>query len=179
MTNYFWNGLEHFIIAIIFAFIYDKLTYKKNLKKISFLIGLTVTSSAIFFLPLHISSYGSFLDKTYQYLHYPIPDWDILILGMNWHRFFISHSLLLFLLLILLVKKPEPACIPLIIGIGIGFSSHLIWDGISCSMKTPVVFIYHFFQFKGYWAKGWLLLNGIILFFMTLEYSKRESEERQ
>jgi len=176
MSNYFWNGLEHFIIAIIFAFIYDKLTGEKNLKKFGFLVGLIITSSAIFFLPLHIAGYGSFIDRAYQYLHYPMSDWDILLFGMGWHRFFITHSLLIFLLIVFLIKKPDPVYLPVIIGIGIGLSSHLFWDGISCSMRTPVVFISHFLEFKGYWAKGWLLLNGIILFLMTLDYSKRSIE---
>lgn len=175
MSNYFWNGLEHFIVAIIFAFIYDKLTDGKNLKKVSFLVGLIVSSSAFFFLPLHISNYGSFIDKVYQYLHYPVSDLDILLLGMSWHRFFISHSLLIFLLIVFLIKKPDPVYLPVIIGLGIGLSSHLVWDGISCSMKTPVVFIASFLQFRGYWAKGWLLLNGIILFLITLDYAKRKS----
>lgn len=177
MSNYFWNGLEHFIIAIIFAFIYDKLTDGKNLKKVSFLVGLIVSSSAIFFLPLHIVGQDSFIDKVYQYLHYPISDWDILLFGMGWHRFFITHSLLIFLVIILLIKKPEQVYLPVIIGIGIGLSSHLVWDGLSCSMKTPVVFIASFLQFRGYWAKGWLLLNGIILFIMTLDYAKKYLEE--
>ena len=115
MSNYFWNGLEHFIIAIIFAFIYDKLTGEKNLKKVGFLAGLIITSSAIFFLPLHIARYGSFIDRAYQYLHYPMSDWDILLFGMGWHRFFITHSLLIFLLIVFLIKKPDPVYLPVIL----------------------------------------------------------------
>jgi len=162
MSNYFWNGLQHFIVAIIFALLFNKLIKENKLKSIGFLAGLLFTSSAIFFVPLHIP-YGPVVDKLYQFIHYPLPDWDILIMGMNWHRFFITHSLIIPLVLVfLLLKKPEYDS--LIIGICIGFSSHLIWDGITGSMKTAIIFMPGTWKIAGYMAKTWLVTNGIILF---------------
>lgn len=142
MTNYFWDGLLHFIFAIIFTILFRKLIQKDNLfKNFKYLTGLIFTSSALFFLPYHIGN--SSIDKIYQFLHYPLPDWDILILGMDWHRFFITHSFLIpFILMIILMKKLEYE--DFILGMCLGLSSHLIWDGISCSMKTSIIFIVNF-----------------------------------
>ncbi len=85
---------------------------------------------------------------------------------MSWHRFFITHSALLPILL--LVNKKHTVQLvsvePLIIGIVIGLASHLFWDGITGSLATPIVFIPHIFSVAKYWAKGWLFANGSLLF---------------
>jgi hypothetical protein len=162
MSIYFWNGFWHLIAAILFTLLFDRLTRKNNLKNVHFLIGLIFTSSAIFFIPLHIPL--PLVDKLYQFIHYPLPDWDILLLGMNWHRFFFTHSLLIPLIMMGYIKKSKYNL--LISGISIGLSSHLIWDCITGSMMTAIVFIPGL-EITGQMAKSWLAANGIALFVMA------------
>lgn len=170
MHNYFWNGLEHFITALIFIGIYIKLWNKKTNHPF-YWTGLVFTSSSIFFIPLHIYEYGPWFDRLYQFLHYPVLDWDILLFGISWHRFFIIHSFIILLLLItLLIKHSELR--PLFEGICIGISSHLILDGITCSLRTPVVFIPGLCQIDGYAGKEWLIINGFIVFLIAYYYNR-------
>ena len=57
-------------------------------------------------------------------------------------------------------------------GFTIGLSSHLLWDGVSCSYLTPVVFFPSLFAIYGVWAKTWLIGNGIIAFLITGKFRK-------
>jgi hypothetical protein len=130
-------------------------------------------SSALFFLPPHINYYfRPVSQRLWLFLRYPLPDWDILILGMPWHRYFIFHSLILPLILFwqFTLKKSS---ISFVTGLFLGISSHLVWDALSCSMITPVVFYSKAFEITGYWAKSWLILNGIFLFFIALLFVKK------
>ena len=163
LSSYFWNGFQHALAGGGFALIFYKLNQINYLKKGEYVIGLIMSSSALFFLPLHIGSYRSFLDRLYQFTHYPISDWDILLFGMDWHRCFLTHSLLLPVLL-LLFWLHRPVGYRFSLGMSVGLSSHLVWDALTCSMYTPVVFFNDLLEIRGYWAKGWLLLNGFVLF---------------
>lgn len=164
LPGYFWNGCQHFLFALVCAITISRLMRINFLKNPTFLFSLTFGSSALFFLPAHISDYGSWLDYIYQFLHYPLPDWDILLLGMDWHRFFLTHSLLIPLLILLLPKITRATFISyLLIGLAIGISSHLFWDAITSSMFTPIVFINNVVVIKGYLAKAWLIFNALLL----------------
>lgn len=163
LPRYFWNGFQHALLGLGFAFIFHTIVRKNYFMKSAYLFGLIMSSSALFFLPGHIGRYGSLLDRLYQFSHYPLSDWDILFLGMDWHRFFITHSMLIpAVLLIMFLHKPTGYTLGL--GLSVGLSSHLVWDAISCSMYTPVVFLNDLFEIRGYWGKGWLMLNGMLLF---------------
>lgn len=166
ITSYFWNGFQHLAFAIFCVLLFYCSSKKLPHNKITFWIGIIFTSSSLFFLPSHIGKYGSFIDWAYQFLHYPLPDWDILLFNMNWHRFFISHSALLPILLFawLWNKNFGISLRPLIIGVSIGLGSHLIWDAITGSLLTPIVFIPYLFSITGYLAKCWLIFNGLLLF---------------
>lgn len=171
ITSYFWNGLQHAVFALACVAVFYRLCASLPYKSSSFWVGLIFSSSALFFLPLHIGKSGSLIDWLYQFLHYPLPDWDILFCGMSWHRFFLTHSLLLPILLFLVNKRR--AMLPLILGLSIGIGSHLIWDGFTGSMYTPIVFIPYLFSVTGYWAKSWLIGNGVILFLGSYQHTSR------
>jgi membrane-bound metal-dependent hydrolase YbcI (DUF457 family) len=167
MSSYFWDGFQHTVVGFIFAILFIKIIKQNILKNYLFVGGLIISSGSLFFLPLHIHPYNSLGNKLYQFLHYPISDWDILILGIDWHRFFISHSLFLPLfLLILFLHKTK--VFHFLIGVCVGLSSHLIWDAITCSMITPVVFLSNLLEMRGYFAKGWLIINGTSLYLISI-----------
>ena len=113
--------------------------------------------------------------ELYQYLHYPLSDWDILILGMGWHRFFITHSLIIPIVLMLFFLQNRKLYL-WILGLCVGLSSHLVWDAITCSMRTPVVFIANILEIRGYLAKGWLIINCLLLFSFAFYIAKDKIE---
>ncbi|MBD3307164.1 hypothetical protein GF339_12105 [candidate division KSB3 bacterium] len=166
LSSYFWNGLQHAVFGGCLALLFQKISHAPYVKKPEFLVGLIASSSALFFLPTHIAHPRSPLDWFYQFLHYPLSDWDILLLSLDWHRFFLTHSLLIpAILLIMLLHKPSGYRLGM--GVAVGLSSHLIWDALTCSLRTPVVFITHWLEIRGYWGKGWLLINGMLLFWFA------------
>lgn len=176
LSSYFWDGFRHFCFGILFVLIFNRMSNQNHVRNLGFVIGLIIGSSALFFLPLHISSYGSTLDRLYQFLHYPLPDWDILLLGINWHRFFLTHSFVIPVILAIIFLQTSRVFY-LILGICIGVSSHLIWDGLTCSMKTPIVFISTVVEMKGSLAKGWLISHGIFLLGFALYIGKGYKEK--
>lgn len=163
ISSYFWNGFEHAVAGGGFALLFHYLTKSGHHKQWAYWLAVVMSSSALFLLPTHIGRYGSFLDRLYQFTHYPLADWDILILSIDWHRFFITHSLLI-PLLVLVAFLHQPIGFRAGLGLCIGHSSHLVWDAITCSLRTPVVFLNNVLEIQGYPAKGWLLINGILLF---------------
>jgi len=160
--DYFWNGFQHFVFGGFIAFIFNLVSHTQELRKREYLVGLVVSSSALFFLPAHITNGRSTIDWLYQFLHYPLADWDILLFGIDWHRFFVTHSLIIPVCVVLLWLH-KPVGYHLGIGLSVGCSSHLIWDALTCSWYTPIVFINNLLEIRGYWGKGWLLVNGILL----------------
>jgi hypothetical protein len=165
ISNYFWDGFRHAVFGGCFALVFNQLS-RQHFRKPEYLVGLVVGSSALFFLPSHITRHSSLIDWFYQFLHYPLPDWDILLLGIDWHRFFVTHSLIIpGVLLVMFLHKP--AAYRFGVGLCIGLSSHLVWDALTCSLYTPVVFLNNLLEIRGYWAKGWLILNGLVLFGFT------------
>src|ERR1051325_9910755 len=105
LPSYFWNGCQHFLFALGCTFALRNLLGVNFLKSVPFLLALILGSSALFFLPTHIAAHSSWLDYLYQFSHYPLPDWDILLIGMRWHRFFLSRSLIVPLLLLLSTRR--------------------------------------------------------------------------
>jgi len=170
-SSYFNNGLQHAVFGALFVLGFHLMGKKQYARRLDYLAAAVVSSSAIFFLPGHIGRYGSCLDRLYQFLHYPLADWDILLFGISWHRFFVTHSLALpALLLILLLRHPVGHSVGM--GLSVGMSSHLIWDALTCSMRTPVVFIDNVIEIRGYDAKGWLMLHGVLLLALAWHVSR-------
>jgi len=163
MALYFWNGFEHAVAGGGFALLFQHLSKTPHHRSWQYWVALIMSSSAFFFVPTHIGRYGSFFDRLYQFTHYPLADWDILLLSINWHRFFVTHSLLI-PLLVLIAFLHNAVGFRVGLGLCVGHSSHLVWDAITCSLRTPVVFLNNVVEIRGYSAKGWLLFNGILLF---------------
>lgn len=166
ISSYFWDGFQHVAFAGATAWLFDKIVHEHSFKKPEYLLGLVMSSGALFFLPLHIHPFGSFADRLYQFLHYPLPDWDILIFGMDWHRFFLAHSLLIPILILIAFLRHRRG-FWLGFGLCIGMGSHLIWDALTCSMWTPIVFVDDLMEIRGYSAKSWLSINGMLLYGLT------------
>lgn len=160
LFSYFWNGLQHFLVGLVFVAAYFGLRQRPIPRNLSFWIGILLTSSAIFFLPTHFPFLGRSLDYLYQFLHYPFSDWDLLISSGSWHRSFITHSFLITLPL-LTAGKSSPRLFSAILGFNLGLASHLIWDGVSGSMLTRVIFIPGWLSVTGVTAKAWLIGNGV------------------
>lgn len=160
MFIYFLNGLQHFFVGLVLAFAYFKIQRKRIPSDPGFWIGITITSSALFFLPTHLHFLGGQLDFIYQFLHYPVSDWDLLVLGGQWHRSFITHSITIGLPAFVGGRWQPPV---FALGFILGLSSHLLWDGVSGSMMTKVVFIPGWLFISGLAAKAWLILNGLLL----------------
>lgn len=170
---YFWDGFNHFLFALLFSFIFNKLLKSKYKFTGAYWPALIFGSSALFFLPPHINwRFQSVPYYIWTYLRYPLPDWDILVLGMAWHRYFLFHSVLLPLILFRQVEIKQSS-VNFIAGLFVGMSSHFVWDAITCSMRTPIVFYSKAFEITGYWAKSWLIINGILLFIIILAFVKR------
>jgi hypothetical protein len=163
LSTYFWDGFRHALAGGVFAFVFNKVSHTNYFRNFEYLLGLVMSSSALFFLPTHITRSRSIIDWFYQFLHYPLADWDILFLGISWHRFFLTHSLIIPAIVLVIVLH-KPAGYRFGLGLCIGLSSHLVWDALTCSLYTPIVFINNLVEIRGYVAKGWLIVNGILLF---------------
>lgn len=172
ISAYFGNGFEHALAGGGFALLFYHITKSGYHKHWDYWLALAMSSSALFFVPAHIGRYGFWLDRLYQFTHYPLADWDILILGIEWHRFFITHSLLI-PLLALVVFLHQPVGYRVGLGLCVGQSSHLVWDAITCSLRTPVIFVNSLLEIRGYPAKGWLLVNGILLFALAVFVARK------
>ena len=170
MFTYFYDGLAHFLFGLLFVLGYVKLTKRSEKPAVIFWIGFLMTSSALFILPQRLPFIGNVANKAYQFLHYPVSDWDILLFGFRWHRFFLTHSLLIPLLALAKAGNDE-RYVPAAHGITIGLASHLIWDGLTGSAITQIVFLSRYVAISGVLAKAWLLVNGvgalILLFIAT------------
>jgi len=179
MSNYFWDGFQHAVFGGCVAFIFNLVSHTSEIRKREYLVGLVVSSSALFFLPSHITSTRSIIDWFYQFLHYPLADWDILLFGIDWHRFFVTHSLMIPVLLLVLVLHKPGGYYRFCVGLCIGMSSHLVWDALTCSMFTPIVFLNNVIEIRGYLAKGWLLVNGMLLFLFAWFVTQKVHRSRK
>lgn len=109
--------------------------------RLEYMVPLLIGSSAMFFIPESLAKKGLM-----KFLHYPLPDWDVLLLGPASHRHWLTHSPILPILTCALVWR-YPALMHagfpmawMIAGLCIGIGSHLFWDCVgSRSQKIIVV----------------------------------------
>jgi hypothetical protein len=161
-VSYFVSGLWHFAAAMAFAAsfgVFKSGDYVYYLQDPAFTIPLLVTSSAFFFVPEKYAKKGAM-----KFLHYPLPDWDVLLLGPASHRNWLTHSALLPLLLLAAVWKwPNlvefPAFEPLCIGSCLGTGSHLFWDCVG-SQRHKIVVVPYWFALREGSSRLWLLLGA-------------------
>ncbi len=129
------------------------------LRQISFVAALLVCSSALFFVPDKWSKKGAL-----KFLHYPLPDWDVLLLGPASHRNWLSHSPILpAALLGAAWKWPVLAGFnqfsPVLMGLCLGIGSHLFWDCVG-STRHKIVVVPYWFALREAPSRVWLLVGA-------------------
>ena len=129
------------------------------LSQIVFLLPLIGGSCALFFVPDKWAKKGAM-----KFLHYPLPDWDVLFLGPASHRNWLSHSPLLPALLLGAVWKwPTVAQIPgfgpFALGLCLGIGSHLFWDCVG-SARHKIVVVPYWFALRENASRLWLLIGA-------------------
>lgn len=142
--SYFLPGLWHLAAATAFAVAFGVWQGGAPLfflRLPAFDFALVVCSCAFFWVPDRWAKRGAL-----KFLHYPLPDWDVLLLGPASHRNWLSHSALLPLLLLgALWKWPHlagPLFFQLALGACVGVGSHLFWDCVGSSRHSIVVVPY-------------------------------------
>lgn len=131
------------------------------LRQIAFTAPLLVSSSALFFVPDRFAKKGAL-----KFLHYPLPDWDVLLLGPASHRNWFSHSPILpAALLGAAWKWPVLAGFAwfsaLVMGFCIGIGSHLFWDCVG-SARHKIVFVPYWLALREAVSRLWLLGGAAI-----------------
>ncbi|MGQ9898549.1 MAG: DUF5942 domain-containing protein [Acidobacteriota bacterium] len=196
MNPYFWNGLQHALAGLACAWGFFALTRQPRfaplasasptaepaskaaseaelpLRWVLFWCSLLMGASAWFFFPSHIDRPGTWTDWLWQLTHYPIPDWDILWLGLPWHRWFLTHSALLPTALIVLTFE-HPAWRAVGYGLAVGMASHLAWDAITQSPSTPIVFLPDTLLIRSDAARAWLLGHACAAFGLAVLAERR------
>jgi hypothetical protein len=161
--SYFVPGLWHFAAAMAFACALGTLHGGDLLfwlRRAEFVLGLLVSSSALFFIPEPWAKKGLM-----KFLHYPLPDWDVLLLGPASHRHWLTHSPFLAVgaaalgwkYPVLLDAKMPFAWLGA--GLCVGLGSHLFWDCIS-SRSHKIVFVPYWFALRPAMSRVYLLLGA-------------------
>jgi len=144
--SYFFAGLWHFSAAMAFAAAAGVIGHSDVtfwLRRPEFTLPLLIASSALFFIPDNLAKKGLM-----KFLHYPLPDWDVLLLGPASHRHWLTHSPLLPGLLSLLAWRYPllmDRTLPfhtIAIGFSIGVGSHLFWDCVGSRTHKIIVVPY-------------------------------------
>lgn len=162
--RYLLPGLWHFAVAMAFAASFgvfqagDVLFW---LRQIEFLLPLTLCSSALFFVPDRWAKKGAL-----KFLHYPLPDWDVLLLGPASHRNWITHSFFLPLLCLgALWQWPQlsryDGVLPFGMGVCIGVGSHLFWDCVG-SRTHKIIIVPYWFSLREVASRLYLLGGAFV-----------------
>lgn len=161
--SYFVAGLWHFAAAMVFAVVFgvwqgaDPIFF---LKSPAFTLALLVCSSAFFWIPDKWSKRG-----LWKFLHYPLPDWDVLLLGPASHRNWLTHSPLLPTLLLASLWKWPQLATPLFfnaaLGTTIGIGSHLFWDCVG-SKRHSIVVVPYWWTLREAPSRLYLLLSAAL-----------------
>jgi membrane-bound metal-dependent hydrolase YbcI (DUF457 family) len=110
------------------------------LRRPEFVVPCVLSSSALFFIPDTLAKKGLM-----KFLHYPLPDWDVLLFGPASHRHWLTHSAILPALLFWLsLRYPQGQGLwqMAAIGLCVGVGSHLFWDCVSSRTHKIVVLPY-------------------------------------
>ena len=165
--SYFVAGLWHWAAAMVFAAAFGILGHDDILfwlRRWEFALPLLIASCALFFVPDSLSKKGLL-----KFLHYPLPDWDVLLLGPASHRHWLTHSPILPAILLFLAWR-----YPLLMehalpfgtvaaGLSIGIGSHLFWDCVG-SRTHKIIVVPYWFSFKSAFSRLWLLAGAAICF---------------
>ncbi len=163
--SYFIPGLWHFAAAMAFAATLGIIEGGEPalwLRRLEFLVPLLVASSALFFIPEKLAKKGLM-----KFLHYPLPDWDVLLLGPASHRHWLTHSPLLPALLLLLAARYPVLMQPSLpfawvaAGLSIGIGSHLFWDCVG-SRSHKIVVVPYWFALRAAFSRIYLLAGAAL-----------------
>lgn len=162
--RYLLPGLWHFAAALAFAASFG--VFQRNdiafwLEQPIFTVALIVCSSALFFVPDRWAKKGIL-----KFLHYPLPDWDVLFLGPASHRNWFTHSPFLPILCLgALWKWPFSAntygVLAGAMGVCIGVGSHLFWDCVG-SERHKIIVVPHWIHLREVASRLYLLLGAFI-----------------
>ena len=163
--SYFGAGLWHFAAALAFGAGVGVIAGGDPLhwlRQPLFTLFLMVSSSAFFFVPDFLAKHGAM-----KFLHYPLPDWDVLLLGPASHRNWLTHSPLMPVGCAYLAWR-EPqfyahylALTPVAVGLCVGISSHLFWDCVG-SRSHKIIVVPHWFALREATSRFYLLLGAAI-----------------
>jgi hypothetical protein len=170
--SYFFPGLWHFGAALLWALGLGVLTHEQAawwLWRLEFLIPLIVSSSALFWIPESYAKRGLM-----KFLHYPLPDWDVLFLSPASHRHWLFHSailpigcgLLLWHYPVLLDVKLPFRWIG--VGLSTGLGSHLFWDCVG-SRRHKIVIFPHVWHLHEAASRAWLLVGAAASLVIALQ----------
>lgn len=162
--SYFFPGLWHFGAALLWALGLGVLTRGQMtwwLWRLEFLIPFMISSSALFWIPDSYARRGLM-----KFLHYPLPDWDVLFLSPASHRHWIFHSAMLPILSAailwnypVLLDAKHLSVRWVAIGLSTGLGSHLFWDCVG-SRSHKIVIFPHVWHLRAAASRSWLLFGA-------------------
>lgn len=144
----------------------------------AFVLPLLLTSSALFFMPDAWSKKG-----LWKFLHYPLPDWDVLLLGPASHRNFLTHSSLLPVLLTLATVwlpaslNPARPWATVALGLCVGIGSHLFWDCVG-SRTHKIIIVPYWFALREAASRVYLLSGAALSLAAALHFALPHGESR-
>jgi hypothetical protein len=163
--SYFVPGLWHFASAMAFAVALGVLAGGDPtlwLRRAEFTIPLLIASSALFFIPEGLAKKGLM-----KFLHYPLPDWDVLLLGPASHRHWLTHSPILPIALVALAWNYPillSSALPFswfAAGLSVGIGSHLFWDCVG-SRSHKIVFVPYWMALRSAASRIYLLAGALL-----------------
>lgn len=172
--TYFLAGTWHFAVAMAFAVALGIIQHGDALlwlHRPAFDLPLMVSSSALFFMPDAWSKKG-----LWKFLHYPLPDWDVLLLGPASHRNFLTHSSLLPILLTATtvwlpsLLDPTRPWATLALGLCVGIGSHLFWDCVG-SRTHKIIVVPYWFSLREAASRVYLLTGAALSLGAALHFA--------
>lgn len=177
--SYFIPGLWHFAAALSWAVALGTLGNGDALfwlRQPAFSVALLLGSSALFFVPDAWAKKGLL-----KFLHYPLPDWDVLFLGPASHRNWFTHSPILPVLAVALAWK-----FPFLLqtdftraaaGLGVGIGSHLFWDCVG-SRTHRIIVVPYWYSMRAAMSRFWLLSGAAICLVAAARFGVMPQLER-
>jgi hypothetical protein len=162
--KYFGAGLWHLSAALAFAAtlgVAERGDPTFRVRDAAFLVALVVSSCALFPVPQSAAKKG-----VWKFAHYPLPDWDVLLLGPASHRHWLFHSAWLPIVLAMLRLRGEPmwprieALDSVSLGLCVGIGSHLFWDCVG-SRSCSIVVVPHWWTLRARASRLWLLGGAV------------------
>jgi hypothetical protein len=179
--RYFSAGLWHASAAVAFAAafgVFGRGDAMGWLRDPIFCLALVPSSCALFPVPDAWAKKG-----LWKFLHYPLPDWDVLLLSPASHRFWLSHSAALPLSLCWAQwRYPQWAASQewwpsVASGLCVGIGSHLFWDCVG-SRTHRIVVVPHWWHLRSAASRIWLLGGALTSLLVAARISGLEQAAR-